>query len=593
MQKEGSNDKSSNGNWEKKETAMTFVSRKPSLQRIKRLVRPLNPYGNQVSGHVSFLKLNEDAVCKPLNFSEDAFYRYVALHDSDLAKFLPLYYGLINVSFENVSELMARHKSQTDLLNSLDKTSTKRLDMCECEPASPGSSDDEAELQRMEGSEDSIPLVFLEQNVHIVDEDDYEAFVASPETFAKRQTKRHFELRQTGADMLSSSPTNGDNGFSDDDNLDRKGSRISPASSTSAIDILAEGKAGNSTFGSGSPVFRDVGIKFDELPAITERETVRSSHEQMQVAIFRDAFSPKLVQAQFNNLKIVLHALRDQRARQHSKSSGESVNLGTRPTPNILGLCQAVPISSPIINPWALQLYSKTIKIKQAGMNLSGKHTDRPPQKFMLLEDLTKNFKYPCILDLKMGTRQHGINATRAKMESQQRKCSRTTSARLGVRFCGMQVYQADTATLRYIDKYAGRQFDEENFSLSLYLFLHNGNRLLVELIPLIIERLQQLYKVVLERPSFRFYASSLLICYDGKVDYQTLSPGETPKNFRIQMIDFAHAVTNAAEVYRGNPQARYPPTSLGPDTGYLLGITSLIDNFTKVLKAEPALVKP
>ena len=75
------------------------------------------------------------------------------------------------------------------------------------------------------------------------------------------------------------------------------------------------------------------------------------------------------------------------------------------------------------------------------------------------------------------------------------------------------------------------------------------------------------------EQDKFRFYSSSLLIIYEGRV-----SAG-TPSRVDVRAIDFAHTINESTAIHNSRTQVHK-----GPDKGYLLGIKTLIDVFGELL---------
>ena len=226
-----------------------------------------------------------------------------------------------------------------------------------------------------------------------------------------------------------------------------------------------------------------------------------------------------------------------------------------------------------LYNPWALKCHRDNLKkmgitlYRDLGLSSTAASSETC-QRYILLENLTSKYKHPCVLDLKLGTRQHGDAASAAKKQSKAAKVASTTSGALGLRLGGMQVYQLSLG--RYIcrNKHYGRGLSVDGVKNALRQFFCNGLLVRTDVIRALVAKLAQLRRLLSDLDSFRFYTSSLLVTYDGSSSYHwSPVPRNSFSTSSLVLITASRTQQPPEHVSRGSRGPRVRHRSMSDDT--------------------------
>ena len=179
---------------------------------------------------------------------------------------------------------------------------------------------------------------------------------------------------------------------------------------------------------------------------------------------------------------------------------------------------------------------------------------------------MTKDFLKPCIMDVKIGARTYGPDASQKK-KAQQDASYVGTKQTFGFSVPGLSVHVGEHKDQVIVKgKEYGRTLDKDNIEelFDLYLDINNEPGIAKELAKVFVEELMKIRDLFQHQTEYHFFASSLLFVYDADV---TRSREGRMVSARVKMIDFAHVWPAEGRI----------------DTNYIQGVQSLIDFFQNI----------
>lgn len=235
-------------------------------------------------------------------------------------------------------------------------------------------------------------------------------------------------------------------------------------------------------------------------------------------------------------------------------------------------------IKTCICNPGKFHCIAKPLRNNEAEMYMFLRTTELYPflpryfgrytlegKQYIVLEDLTYGMANPYVMDLKIGTRHYGLDASQAKIDGLEEKVQGSTTPKYGVRLisCSMRIQKNVTEEW---NKVRGLRFSYDELLSLIKRFLHSDS--LRRQFASRLEAFETAFRTASEfYPGIRVYASSLLLCFDNK------GKGDESK-LVVKFIDFAHT-------YSDIKSSGGDPGDSSYDDGIMVGINSLLNSFS------------
>jgi 1D-myo-inositol-tetrakisphosphate 5-kinase/inositol-polyphosphate multikinase len=168
-------------------------------------------------------------------------------------------------------------------------------------------------------------------------------------------------------------------------------------------------------------------------------------------------------------------------------------------------------------------------------------------KEFLMIENLTHGYEKPCIMDVKIGVKTYGPDASQSKMDKQNSYYKGTRDP-FGFCVLGLSSFHGDEKDEPIVkDKKYGEFLNQENIEDFLHNYLDfntfpENSKVLAKLFSSKLSTLLELFE---SQSTYHLYGSSILFVYDsvaaikfhkGEIDEEKLA-----SVVNVTMIDFAH----------------------------------------------------